>query len=493
MRIKHILVAIVLALAPMFAFAGIFADLGSMVMSNSTAPGVLTTKDRVGVFMGGFSMRAPIQSVNLITFDPPRIDAGCGGIDLYGGSFSFINGQQLIQIFRQVAANAAGLAFKAAIKAISPSLDALITEFQTLLQNLNNLAKNSCQLAHLIVDPAAAALSNAVNGDGNIASTDSGMLSDAFSGLTSYLSNANSFLKQQSANNPKSGNSLVKTVVSSGASSIMGLAGLPNVDGSSDDATNPNSLNNQILYALLGYNIDAVPCNSLNQSGQGVSSSTPSGNSIGQVTCSGPALITLDDIVKGGGTGSLRPSTPLSLYRCVNPSGSIAGGIDAQICTQMQVVSFNYQGIEGWVNTMLFGQADPANGVSGSSIVGQVNSGTSTSFTTAQVQFMKQAGVPLAALLSKTSNPNTRVAIAQRLAPHIVDCVASHMGEVLYKGANLIQTSTGFDLTDDERDRIKQLRGDYLVKQTACNNSDVMLKIVTEINEDTRFMSSNIK
>jgi conjugative transfer pilus assembly protein TraH len=493
MRIKHLLAAAVLMVAPVFAFAGIFSDLGSMVMSNSTAPSTMSTKDRVGVFMGGFSMRTPIQSVNLITFDPPRIDAGCGGIDLYGGSFSFINGQQLIQIFRNVAADAAGLAFKAAIKAISPSLDALITEFQTLLQNMNNLAKNSCQMAHMLVDPAAAALSNAVNGDGNVASTQSNMFSDAFGSLTSYVSQANSYLKQTSANNPKSGNALVKTVVSSGASSIMGLAGLGNIDGSTDDPTNPNSLNNKILYALLGYNIDAVPCNSYNQGGTAATTSTPANNTVGQVTCSGPALITLDDIVKGGGTGSLNPTTPLSLYSCVNPSGSVFGGVDNQICTQMQVVSFNYPGIQGWVNTMLFGSPDPATSITGTSIVGQVNSGNSTTFSASQIQFMNQAGVPLAELLSKTSNPNTRVAIAERLAPHIVDCVASHVGEVLYKGANLIQTTTGFDLTSDEKARITQLRGDYLAKQSACNNSDVLFRIVSEINQDTRFVATNIK
>lgn len=493
MRAKQLLAAVVLMVAPIVAFAGIFADLGSMVMSNSTAPSTLSTKDRVGVFMGGFTMRTPIQAVNLLTFDPPRIDAGCGGIDLYGGSFSFINGQQLVQIFRQVAADAAGLAFKAAIKAISPSLDALITEFQTLLQNMNNLAKNSCQMAHMLVDPAASALSNAVNGDGNIAGTNSNMFSDAFSGLTNYLSQANSYLKQQSANNPKSGNALVKTVVSSGASSIMGLAGLGNVDGSSDDATNPNSLNNEILYALLGYNIDAVPCNSYNGAGQAPSTSTPANNTVGQVTCSGPALITLDDIIKGGGTGSLNPNNPLSLYQCVNPSGSITGGVDNQICTQMRVIPFNYQGIQGWVNTMLFGSPDPASSITATSIIGQVNSGQSTQFSASQIQFMNQAGVPLTALLAKTSNPNTRIAIAERLAPHVVDCVASHVGEVLYKGANLIQTTTGFDITRDEKDRISQLRGDFLARETACNNSDVLLKIVSEINEDTRFTASNIK
>ena len=493
MRIKQILVAVVLALCPVFAFAGIFADLGSMVMSNTTAPGTMSTKDRVGLFMGNFQMRTPIQAVNLVTFDPPRIDAGCGGIDLYGGSFSFINGQQLITIFRQVAADAAGLAFKAAIKAISPSLDALITEFQTLLQNLNNLAKNSCQLAHMIVDPATSELSNAVNGDGNVGSTDSGLFSDDFASLTNYLSDANQYLKQQSSNNPKSGNGLAKTVVASGGSSIMGLAGLSNVDGSSDDATNPNSLNNEILYALLGYHIDAVPCNSENQAGTASTTSTPANNSVGQVTCSGPALITLDDIVKGGGTGSIESATPLQLYKCVNPDGSVSGGIDDQICTQMQVFSFNYQGIQGWVNTELFGQADPAQGATSGSIIGQANSGQSTQFTTSQIQFMQQSGVPLAALLAKTSNPNTRVAIAERLAPHIVDCVASRIGEVLYKGAMSIQTSTGYDITKEQTDHIKELRTDYLAKENACNNSDALFKIVSEINEDTRLMTTSTR
>jgi conjugative transfer pilus assembly protein TraH len=493
MRVKQIIAAFVLMVAPVFAFAGIFADLGSMVMSNSTAAGTMSTKDRVGVFMGGFQMRTPIQSVNLVTFDPPRIDAGCGGIDLYGGSFSFINGQQLIQIFRQVAANAAGLAFKAAIKAISPSLDALITEFQTLLQNMNNLAKNSCQLAHMLVDPAAAALSNAVNGDGNVGGTQSNMFTDAFGGLTSYLSSANQFLAKQSAVNPKSGNSLPKMAVASGGSGIMGMAGLGNADGSTDNPSDPNSLNNKLLYALLGYNIDAVPCNSLNQSGQGVSTSTPANNTVGQVTCSGPALVTLNDLIDGGGIGSMRPDLPLSLYQCVNPGGSVFGGVDNQICTQMQVIPFNYQGIKGWVNTMLFGSADPATSITGTSIIGQVKSGSSTQFTVAQIQLKKQAGVPLSSLLAKTSNPNTRIAIAERLAPHIVDCVASRLGEALYKGANMIQTSTGYDLTDDQKSHITHLRTDFLDKRTACDNSDVMLKIVTEINEDTKFTAANIK
>ena len=486
------LLALVLFATPMFASAGIFADLGSMVMSNSSAPSTLSTQDRIGLFAGGFSMHSPIQAVNLITFDPPRIDAGCGGIDLFGGSFSFINGQQLIQIFREVAANAAGLAFKAAIKSIAPSLDALISEFQALLQNMNNLAKNSCQLAHLLVDPAENALSNAVNGDGNVAGTQDNMFSDAFGGLTSYLSQANQFLSQQSQNNPKSGNGLVKTVVSSGASAIMGMAGLQNIDGSSDNPTDPNSLNNQILYSLLGYRVDAVPCNSLNADGAPPATTTPANNTVGQVSCSGPALMTLDAIVKGGGTGAADPTTPpLKLYQCQNPSGSVFGGIDNQPCTIMQVKDFNYPGIQGYVNTMLFGNADPALPATANSIVGEANGGASTNFTPAQIQFIHQMGTPLAALLTKTSNPNTRAGIARRLQPLIVDCIASRMGEVLFKGANLIQTTTGFSLDDDQKKNIASLRTDYLAYQSRCDEGDTLHKIVGELNDDAKLMSTS--
>ncbi|MCX4151028.1 MULTISPECIES: conjugal transfer protein TraH [Paraburkholderia] len=491
MRAKHLLAAAVLAIAPVFATAGILADLGSMVMSNSTAPSTMSTQDRVGMFMGGFSMRTPIQNVHLLTFDPPRIDAGCGGIDLYGGSFSFINGAQLIQIFRNVAANAAGLAFKAAIKAISPSLDALLSEFQALLQNMNNLSKNSCQLAHLLVDPAENALSNAVNGDGTVSSTQSNAFTDGMASLTGYLSQANSYLKNVSSNSPKQGNQVVKTVISSGASSIMGMAGLTNVDGTSDNPTDPNSLNNQLLYALLGYKINGVPCSSQNQDGTPASTSTPPNNSVGQVMCSGPKLITLDSIFKGGGIGSPYPNAALQLYQCQNPSGSVFGGIDNQPCTIMQTRDFNYQGVQGYVRTMLFGSPDPSQIATSSSIVGEFNGGTSTSFTPQQIQFIHQMGTPLMALLSKTSNPGTRTAIAQRLEPLIEQCVTAQIGEVLYRGANLIQTSTGFDLDKDQKDNIEQLRTDYLRYQNFCNEADSMHKIVGELNDDARLMSTS--
>ncbi len=501
---KHrILLVFILFFAPMWVNAGVLSNLDDLFLSNSTAPTSISTKDRSGVFAGSFYIRAPSQSVNLVAFDPPRLDAGCGGVDLYGGSFSFINSQQLIQIFREVAANASGLAFKAAISAISPSLDKLITEFQTLMQNLNDLSKNSCQLAHMIIDPADKSLQNAVNGDGAVGGALQGLFSDQVSALSSYLTQANQYFAKQGEINPKSGNQIVKATVASGSSGIMGLPGIPNVDGSVDDSSNPNSLNNRLIISLLGYQISGVPCSKAAQDGTPDSTTTPGNSTIGQVTCSGPSTITLDDLVKGGGVGSTRPGTPLNLYTCVNPTGTGTpnGGFDPQICTQMKSSNFSYEGIAGWVNTSLFGTPDPSAQPTATSILGKLNSGSSvdvsgvsaaaTALTASQIQFMQQSGIPFIPLLTKTSNPAMRVAIAQQMVPYITDCVAAQVGEVLYKGANGIQNATGYDLTQDQKQNIEKLRQGYMQRQNNCTNSDRFEKVLQTLNAATKIRAGN--
>ena len=40
---------------------------------------------------GSLMMRAPGRNYPLATVQLPSLRAGCGGIDIYGGAFSFIN------------------------------------------------------------------------------------------------------------------------------------------------------------------------------------------------------------------------------------------------------------------------------------------------------------------------------------------------------------------------------------------------------------------
>lgn len=473
------------------AYAGILADLNQVVLANATVPTTMTTADRVGVMGGGFSMRMPVKQVNLVNFDPPRMNAGCGGVDLYGGSFSFINGQQLIQTFRAVASNAAGLFFKAAIKTISPSLDQLMGEFQTLMQNMNNLAKNSCSMAHLLVGDSKKAsekaISDQIDGDGNVGATNKGIFSDAISALQGYNADAKKFFKQTGEVNAGVGNTTMKAIIASGSSGILGLAGLGNLDGSTDDASNPNSLNNQLLISMVGYSVVGVPCSSTNQVGTTDGSSSVASNGLDRIVCNQPSTISMDLLIRGGGTGSTIPDTPLTLLKCTNPSGTAPsnGGFDPQICTSMQRTDFNYVGIRGWVNQMLFGSGDGLT-VTNSSILGKFSSGSSMTFTQAQRQFIQQSGVPVMGLLSKTSDVH-RLGVAIKLSTPVTDCISANFANAIYKALNGIRANNDFDLPKDVVANIDNIRKDAIRYSQLCYSDKSVLEVVQHLNAATSF------
>ena len=127
--------------------------LDSMFLSNSTSPGAYSSQTRGGFTAGSMVVRSPIKPITLVAFDPPRISGGCGGIDMFGGSFSFINSEQLVALFRAVVANAVSALFWMAIQNILPSLANVMSKFQSLISALNMGLKNTCALANQIIKP----------------------------------------------------------------------------------------------------------------------------------------------------------------------------------------------------------------------------------------------------------------------------------------------------------------------------------------------------
>ena len=150
-----VLVASLTAAAlPRAEAAGLQSEMDSLFgsMSNVTSPGIWDTQRR-GVFTGGqYSSKNKIVSENIVGFVPPSFEAGCGGIDLFGGSFSFINADQFVQLMRGVASNAAGYAFQLALGAMCQDCAAIIENLQKKIQELNQFFGNSCQLAQGIVN-----------------------------------------------------------------------------------------------------------------------------------------------------------------------------------------------------------------------------------------------------------------------------------------------------------------------------------------------------
>ena len=70
---------------------------------------------------GSLYMRTPVRNYPLASITPPSFRAGCGGIDLYAGSFSFINKDQFVALLRNIGNNAIGAAFNMALCSMSPT------------------------------------------------------------------------------------------------------------------------------------------------------------------------------------------------------------------------------------------------------------------------------------------------------------------------------------------------------------------------------------
>lgn len=156
---KRFVVSLVIMLVPLIAQADLQRELNEMFgsLSNTTPPGVWETQRRGVISGGSLTTRNRIMQENLVSFSPPRFEAGCGGIDLFGGSFSFINADQFVQLLRSIASNASGYAFQIALDAMCQSCMQNIETLQKKVMEFNRHFSNSCQMAQGIVNDSLSA------------------------------------------------------------------------------------------------------------------------------------------------------------------------------------------------------------------------------------------------------------------------------------------------------------------------------------------------
>lgn len=126
-------------------------------MSAYTEPGSYETQRRSSYFGGRYTMKSRIFNENLVTMTLPSARGGCNGIDVYGGSFSFVSSDKISELLRAVASNAKGYAFQLAMDNMCADCIKWMNDLQTKVQKLNEHLSNSCQLAQGIVDGGLAA------------------------------------------------------------------------------------------------------------------------------------------------------------------------------------------------------------------------------------------------------------------------------------------------------------------------------------------------
>ena len=89
---------------------------GALGQANVTGPTAYKGQSQGYYTMGNLSWRTPQQNLQLAGVQLPSISAGCGGIDIFTGGFSFINSDALVAEMKAVASNAVGYGFNFALK-----------------------------------------------------------------------------------------------------------------------------------------------------------------------------------------------------------------------------------------------------------------------------------------------------------------------------------------------------------------------------------------
>ncbi|MDY0300858.1 MAG: conjugal transfer protein TraH [Trichlorobacter sp.] len=119
----------------------------------STSGGYYAGQQRGYLYGGSYSARwATNQTGPLLSFNPPKARAGCGGIDFYMGSLSFLQPDQLVEKFQTILQNSAGLAFDMALQTLCPTCSQIMKDLEALSDTLNALAMDDCKLATAAVN-----------------------------------------------------------------------------------------------------------------------------------------------------------------------------------------------------------------------------------------------------------------------------------------------------------------------------------------------------
>ena len=139
---------------------------------------------------GSLYLRTPVRNYSLASISPPSFRAGCGGIDLFAGSFSFINKEQFVALLRNIGNNAIGAAFNLALCSMSPDLCDLLKYLQDQVAKMNQLNVNSCQAAEGIVAAAGSLLTDRTQEkEGKTAGANLNLFGDVFESWDEWKKN----------------------------------------------------------------------------------------------------------------------------------------------------------------------------------------------------------------------------------------------------------------------------------------------------------------
>jgi conjugative transfer pilus assembly protein TraH len=106
-------------------------------------------KDQSAGYYAGGSLfaRNKVHNTELAHLQLPGYKAGCGGIDMHFGAFSYISSEKLVQLLRSIGSSVGSYGLMLALETMSPQVKNIVAELNDLAQKINMANINSCKVA----------------------------------------------------------------------------------------------------------------------------------------------------------------------------------------------------------------------------------------------------------------------------------------------------------------------------------------------------------
>lgn len=155
-QVKKLFVALSFVFISTYSMASSLEEVFNSVnaYSNTTAPKAIAGQTMNYYTGGSLFMRTSRKSYQLAAAAAPSWSSGCGGIDLFAGSFSYINKEQFVAMLRNIGANSLGFSFKLAMQNLCPTCDNVMQALEATARSINGMNINSCEMAEGLVNAA---------------------------------------------------------------------------------------------------------------------------------------------------------------------------------------------------------------------------------------------------------------------------------------------------------------------------------------------------
>lgn len=123
--------------------------------STSTSAGGYSNQTRGFYSAGGFSGRYRMTNDFLVTASPPRLEVGCGGIDLFSGGFTYLDPEYIVEKFERIIQAAPAFAFDLAMTQYCQVCKDSMNTLTAITDQLNSIQMNDCRMSKRLVQAVA--------------------------------------------------------------------------------------------------------------------------------------------------------------------------------------------------------------------------------------------------------------------------------------------------------------------------------------------------